>query len=83
MFGSVLLVQKSAGGLMGLAVGMVLTWIGYDTGLEQQTAETAGRLQLYIFAAPAILLFLSALVLSQLPLNRTLHAEIVDRIRNS
>lgn len=83
VFGSVLLVQKSAGGLMGLAVGMVLTWIGYDTGLEQQTAETAGRLQLYIFAAPAILLFLSSLVLSQLPLNRTLHAEIVDRIRNS
>ena len=83
VFGSVLLVQKSAGGLMGLIVGMVLTWIGYDTGLEQQATETAGYLQLYIFAAPAILLFLSSLMLSQLPLNRTLHAEIVDRIRNS
>lgn len=83
VFGSVLLVQKSAGGLMGLGVGMVLTWIGYDSGLDFQATETANRLELYIFAAPAVLLFLSSLVLSQLPLNRTLHAEIVDRIRNS
>jgi len=82
VFGTVLLIQKSAGGLMGLSVGMMLTWIGYDPSVDQQSALTSQRLQLYIFAAPAIMLLLSSLVLAQFPLNRTLHAQIVDRIRN-
>lgn len=81
VFGSVLLVQKSAGGLMGLGVGMMLGAIGYDSALDRQAEATASQLEAFIFAAPAILLFLSSLVISRLPLNRLLHAEIVDHIR--
>lgn len=80
VFGSVLLAQKSAGGLAGLQVGIMLAWIGYDADLNIQTAQTAERLEFYMFAAPSSLLFLSSMIILRLPLNRRMHAEIVEQI---
>jgi len=82
VFGSVLLSQKTAGGLAGLLVGVMLKAVGYDPDLAQQSVETADRLELYMFAGPSILLFLSSLVILRLPLNRHLHAKIVEEIRS-
>ncbi|WP_304073933.1 MFS transporter [Maricaulis maris] len=82
VFGSVLLSQKTAGGLAGLLVGTVLTAVGYDPDLARQSLETADRLELYMFAGPSILLFLSSLVILRLPLNRHIHAKIVEEIQS-
>lgn len=80
VFGSVLLVQKLSGGLMGLFVGMMLSMIGYDVTLDVQSQATVDSLRMHIFLGPSVLLALSSLVILRLPLNRHVHADIVGRI---
>jgi GPH family glycoside/pentoside/hexuronide:cation symporter len=80
VFGSVLLVQKLSGGLMGLFIGTMLSLIGYDVTQEVQAQATVDGLRMHVFLGPSVLLALSVLVVLRLPLNRRLHAEIVGRI---
>lgn len=80
VFGSVLLVQKLSGGLMGLFVGTMLSVIGYDVTQDVQSQATIDSLRMHIFLGPFVLLALSSLVILRLPLNRHVHADIVGRI---
>ncbi len=82
VFGSSLFVQKASGALTGLVVGFVLSGIGYDAGLEQQAAETAANLGLYIAVVPPLLLIVASIALYLMPLTRDLHAQIVDELSN-
>jgi glycoside/pentoside/hexuronide:cation symporter, GPH family len=80
VFGSVLLVQKLAGGLMGLFVGFMLSEVGYDIDAVTQSEATAEGIRFHIFLVPSLLLALSTLLILRLPLNRRLHARIVGQI---
>ncbi|RKQ96486.1 MULTISPECIES: MFS transporter [Maricaulis] len=83
VFGSVLLVQKLSGGLMGLFVGFMLSQVGYDIDATTQSAATVDGIRFHIFLMPSLLLALSTLLILKLPLNRTLHARIVGQIGGS
>ncbi len=80
VFGSVLLVQKLSGGLMGLFVGFMLSEVGYDIDAVTQSAATAEGIRFHIFLMPSLLLALSVLLILKLPLNRRLHARIVGQM---
>lgn len=81
VFGSVLLVQKLSGGLMGLLVGLMLSVVGYDIDLAVQSVETADSLRLHVFLGPTVMLTLSSLAITRLPLNRRIHQQIVEEIQ--
>ncbi|WP_291845126.1 glycoside-pentoside-hexuronide (GPH):cation symporter [Maricaulis sp.] len=83
VFGSVLLVQKLSGGLMGLFVGFMLSQVGYDIDATTQSSETVDGIRFHIFLMPSLLLALSTLLILKLPLNRALHARIVGQIDGS
>ncbi len=80
VFGSSLFVQKASGALTGLAVGYLLSGIGYETEREVQTAETAAALGNYMALVPAFLLVIASITLFLMPLTRDLHARIVDEL---
>lgn len=80
VFGSVLLAQKVSGGLMGLAVGTMLSMIGYDGSAPTQTRAVADALGQYLALMPPALLVLSWLTIIRLPLDKTVHAKIVDEL---
>ncbi len=80
VFGSVLFAQKVSAGMMGLLVGWVLSWVGYDTDLSQQTIDVANDLGKFLALVPPVLLAISSLVIIHLPLNKGIHAKIVDQL---
>ena len=80
VFGSVLFAQKVSSGIMGLIVGTVLSWIGYDANQEYQTTNVANNLGVFLALVPSVLLVLSSLVMLRLPLNKGVHAKIVDQL---
>ena len=80
VFGSVLLAQKVSSGIMGLIVGSVLSWIGYDPALQRQTLDVAEDLGVFLALVPGALLILSAITMMRLPLNKEIHAKIVDQL---
>lgn len=83
VFGSVTLVQKISGGLTGLIVGMTLSYLGYDATIDNQTDSVVNGIRLYISLLPGALLFISAVVIVILPLNRNRHAAIVNELSES
>ncbi|MEO9969894.1 MAG: glycoside-pentoside-hexuronide (GPH):cation symporter [Hyphomonadaceae bacterium] len=80
VFGLVLFVKKFSGVIIGITVGAVLTWVGYDASLETQEPDIATRLGYFLTIMPSILLILSTVVIMRLPLDRHLHAKIVDEL---
>lgn len=80
VFGSSLFIQKASGGLTGLAVGYLLSGIGYNPERDIQTAQTAAVLGDFIAIAPALLLATASITLFLMPLSRDLHARIVDEL---
>lgn len=80
VFGSVLFAQKVSSGIMGLTVGWVLSWIGYDPGRDVQTVVVATDLGVFLALIPGALLILSTFTIMQLPLNKEIHAKIVDQL---
>lgn len=80
VFGSVLVVQKISGGFMGFVVGQVLGFIGYDKDATAQAAEVGQGLVVFLAICPAFLLFLSIIPIILLPLDRRIHADIVDSL---
>lgn len=80
VFGLILVVQKFAGGVTGLAVGIMLSAAGYEAGLGQQARSTVDALGLFLFAVPSVLLGLSALSVLKMPHDRRRHAQIVRRL---
>lgn len=83
VFGSVLVVQKVSGGFMGFIVGLMLAAIGYDADIERQSAEAARGLVAFMAICPATLLFLSSCLIWLLPLDRRIHADIVDQLEGA
>ncbi|WP_018995584.1 MFS transporter [Hirschia maritima] len=83
VFGSVTLVQKISGGLTGLGVGIVLSYLGYDAQIEAQSDAVVDGIRLYISIMPGVLLTLSAVVIYILPLSRSRHAQIIDELSES
>ncbi len=80
VFGSSLFVQKFANGLMGLAVGYALKFIGYDADLEVQTADVGAKLETYISIIPVLGLVISAFIVWRLPFNEQTHSKIVEEL---
>jgi len=80
VFGSVLVVQKISGGFMGFVVGQVLGVIGYDKDATEQAAEVGQGLVTFLAICPAFLLFVSIIPIILLPLDRRIHADIVDSL---
>lgn len=80
VFGLVLFVQKFSSVIMGTTVGMMLTLIGYDTEFERQPDGVAVSLGYFLAVMPSVLLILSAIAIMRLPLDRHLHAQIVDEL---
>ena len=80
VFGSVLVVQKVTGGLMGVLVTQVLAAIGYNSENVQQGAEVGHGLIVFLSICPAIMLGLSVIPICLLPLNRHIHTEIVGKL---
>ncbi|MEO1658177.1 MAG: glycoside-pentoside-hexuronide (GPH):cation symporter [Pseudomonadota bacterium] len=83
VFGSVLLVQKVAGGTMGLAAGFMLSMAGFDATQAEQSAGTIRAVSLYISLVPAAFLALSLVALSRWPISRDKHAQIVAALREA
>ncbi len=80
VFGSVLTMQKLSGALMGFVIGWMLTGIGYDASLEVQTKQAASGLIAFLAICPSVLLFFSSWLTWLLPLDRKIHADIVDQL---
>ena len=80
VFGSSLFAQKASGAVTGLAVGYLLSGIGYDAEREVQSAQTAISLGQYIALVPVTLLVLASITLYLMPLSRDLHERIVDEL---
>lgn len=80
VFGSVLVVQKISGGFMGFVVGQVLGLIGYDKDASLQAAEVGQGLVTFLAVCPALLLFISIVPVVLMPLDRRIHADIVDNL---
>lgn len=80
VFGTVLLIQKTSGSVTALMVGTMLTYVGYDSTMELQTLEVAENLGKFLSLTPAVLLILSAFVIMKLPVNKKVHARIVDEL---
>jgi len=66
--------------MMGLVVGTVLSWIGYDADMEQQTTTVAENLGIFLALVPPVMLVFSSLVIMRLPLDKGIHAKIVDQL---
>ncbi|MCK0127630.1 glycoside-pentoside-hexuronide (GPH):cation symporter [Erythrobacter sp. F6033] len=80
IFGSSLFVQKSSGAITGLGIGYLLSGIGYEANLTQQTVGTTNALATFIAVVPPVLLIFAAANLFRMPLSRDLHARIVDKL---
>ncbi|MEM9572835.1 MAG: glycoside-pentoside-hexuronide (GPH):cation symporter [Pseudomonadota bacterium] len=80
VFGSALVVQKMSGGLMGFVVGVMLSAIGYDSSMELQSAEAAQGLVAFMAICPATLLLISSCVIWFFPLDRKIHADIIEKL---
>ena len=79
VFGSVLIVQKMTGGLMGLVVGFVLSALGMSSQLEQ-SPEMGSQLSQFIAVFPALLLGLTLIPILLLPMGRDAHKEIIEQL---
>ena len=82
VFGSVLIVQKISGGLMGVVVTQVLALIGYGTVSEVADARIAAGLTTFLAVCPPLMFALSMIPVCFLPINRHIHADIVDKLSN-
>jgi len=80
VFGSSLFAQKASGGLMGLCVGYVLSWVGYDAKRDLQTPEVAEKLGQFFAITSPLMLIAASIVLFFMPLSREEHARIVNEL---
>lgn len=80
VFGASLFVQKASTALTGLAIGYLLSGIGYEPDLSVQSEQTAVLLGNFIAIAPVILCIVASIALFLMPLSRDLHARIVDEL---
>ena len=80
VFGASLFAQKASGAATGLAVGYLLSGIGYEPDREVQSTQTASAIGDYIAIAPVVLLVAASITLFVMPLSRDLHARIVDEL---
>lgn len=80
VFGSVLIVQKLLGGFMGFVVGIVLASIGYTADIAERSTESGAALIVFLSVCPSVLLLLSIIPILSLPLDRRIHADIVDKL---
>jgi len=80
VFGMTFFVQKASSAFMGLCVGYVLTWVGYDKDLEMQTADVAVNIGKFLALTTPTLLIVAALILFFMPLTRESHAKIVKEL---
>lgn len=78
VFGASLFVQKTAGGVAGILVGLMLAMIGYDRELGMQLPETLARLSLYLYIVPPLLVVLSGVLVLRLPFTEEEHRKIVS-----
>ena len=65
---------------MGFVVGMMLAAIGYDSNVESQSAGAAQGLVAFMAICPAGLLLLSSCVIWFFPMDRRIHANIVEKL---
>jgi len=80
VFGAALFAQKVSQAIMGFLIGLMLSWIGYNSAAEIQPTEVADKLGLFIALAPSILVLSSVFVILNLPMDRASHAEIVNAL---
>ena len=74
------IMAKISGGFMSFVVGQVLGFIGYDKDATEQAVEVGQGLVVFLAICPAFLLFLSIIPIILLPLDRRIHADIVDSL---
>ena len=80
VFGSMLVVQKLCGGVMGVVFGVILASMGFGERAAPE-ADTAGRaLTVFLALCPLLLLLVILAPVLAFPLNRDVHTEIVDRL---
>ena len=79
VFGFTTFAQKVSIGIAGWTLGYLLTATGYESG-EEQSAETIQGLLFIMTLVPAALYFCAAAMVWRYPLNKSLHARIVDEI---
>jgi len=79
VYGSVLITQKMAGGLMGLVIGFVLAALGIskDTSITPEHAESLSN---FIAICPAIFVLISIIPIILLPMNRAAHDQIIGQL---
>ena len=80
VFGAAAIVQKLAGGFMGFVVGHALEFTGYDNDATVQSAEVGANILAFLAICPALMLFLSIVPILLLPLDRNIHAGIVEKL---
>jgi len=80
VFGSVLVIQKLSGALMGLLVGFMLS----SFGIAENTDFVANSEKITIFLAicPAFFMSLTVIPILLLPLGRDKHTEILNQLKN-
>jgi len=79
VYGSVLITQKMAGGLMGLFFGFVLASLGVSKDI-QLGAEHAGSLTLFIILCPTIFKLLTIIPILLIPMSRQSHRDLLGQL---
>ncbi|MEM5518130.1 MFS transporter [Henriciella sp. AS95] len=79
-FGSVLIVQKISGGVMGVVVSQVLALLGYGASTNAQNTTIADGLTVFLAVCPPLMFALSMIPVWFLPINRKIHADIVGKL---
>jgi GPH family glycoside/pentoside/hexuronide:cation symporter len=78
-FGVMTFLRKSSGALSSQLTGLLLTWIGYDTSLAEQSATTLFGLRLVYAVIPGLAFLGGMLVFLRMPLTE----ERADEIRQA
>jgi len=81
VYGSVLITQKTTGGVSGLVVGFALSAFGLTETIEP-SQSLAKNLELFIIIVPTLMVMLSIIPISLLNMNRDKHAEIIEYLNN-
>ncbi len=79
VYGSVLIMQKLSGGLIGLMIGFILSSIGISSNIEM-SPELGEKLSNFIAICPALLLLLTIIPIMILPMGRDTHGEIIEQL---
>ncbi|GAA0483626.1 MFS transporter [Parasphingorhabdus litoris] len=76
VFGIASFSKQAALGLNGIVLGLLLSWVGYQSGSEVQSADAIEGIKSIMTLVPLLGILLSALIMWNYRLDRTMHAQI-------